>query len=86
MEQQSHNAHSSIPGNSVIDFLPIRALARPAARCQHKKATQYHEQGMYDAAIAEYDSVLKVDPGNARAKVGRARAVMAKEAEANFQK
>jgi serine/threonine protein kinase len=51
-----------------------------------KKAAQLHEQGMYDAAIAEYDAILKEDPGNARATAGRARSVKAKEAEANVQK
>jgi tetratricopeptide (TPR) repeat protein len=51
-----------------------------------KQADQDHEQGMYDAAIAEYDAILKSEPGNARAIRGRARALKAKEAEGNVQK
>ena len=50
------------------------------------KAAQFHEQGMYDAAIAEYDAILKADPGNERGKAGRAKSVKAKETEANAQK
>jgi tetratricopeptide (TPR) repeat protein len=51
-----------------------------------KKATQYHKQGMYDAAIAEYDAILKADPGNARATVGRKQELDSKKAEADVQK
>jgi serine/threonine protein kinase len=51
-----------------------------------QKGGQLLSNGMYDAAIAEYDAVLKARPGDKTALLGRASALKAKETEANVLK
>jgi hypothetical protein len=83
-----HKPVSDVPKpHPIVLPQPTPPIEPPVDLEAHfKKAAYYHEQVMYDAAIAEYDAILKVDPGNTRAKAGRKQEVDAKKAEADVQK
>jgi len=78
-------------GVGYDQHLPSRARRRrrgPIWRRISKRRRSLGSEGcmMCEAAIAEYGSALKADPRDARAAAGRAKAVKAKEMEANVLK